>query len=825
MGLALLAAAVLLAMDVSRDLRQLSFARSDNVQWNLAQVEVEFLEFQSALSNPHTNTFGLNDLRGEFDILYSRLNVLQGSNVFAPLRETPTFASNLTAVRAFVSQTLPLIDADDATLLTALPKLRENALEIRQSVRRLAGSGLAFFAQKEDESRARISATLSQLAGVVSGLLVALLCVSVFMARLNASNMRRSREIVQTSQRMNTVIQTSLDAVIVSDHNGNIIEFNEAAELIFGYDATSVRGQNLSELIVPDDLRDAHDAGMERMRAGGEKHVVGKGRVQLKAKRKNGGVFPVELAIQTAQTEDDTIFIAFLRDVSDRVTAQEALVEARDRALANEKMKSDFLAVMSHEIRTPLNGLLGNLALLHDTKLDPPQSRFVRNMETSGRLLMNHISDVLDIAKYDAGKLVLRPEPMCLSTLMQDIVDTQAGAAGANQSVIEWLWVNTPFDWINADASRLQNVLMNLVGNAVKFTKKGRICIELESQTSREGTPMVEFRVIDTGIGMDEALKARVFQDFVAGNTAYDRDVGGTGLGLGIAKRFAAALDGTIGVESTLGHGSMFWVRIPVSPVDAPQLEYDQTLHMNIAKQLDILVVEDNEINRAVLTEMLNMAGHQVTVATNGLQAVQLAHDHRYDMIFMDISMPEMDGPTACRAIRSQRAASGASPIIAVTASALQKERQAFLAAGMNGVLTKPLSRAVLLDVLANCVSETHPTSEIPQMLSRPQFDELREALGDTATAGMAKRFIQEAEWLLDWLEECENLPNAEVVERVHKVAGSAAIFGAVAFRAFLQEIEALAKEGRGADIRPMLPDLSERWLATASALHRTLAA
>ena len=375
LGLIGVASVVYLSTNVTRDLKLLSSDSSDNVQWTLAQAEVEFIEFQL-----HLATINLEDaadirtLRREYDIFYSRIRTLKQSSIYANLRKQFDFSNNLSLVQRFLDQTVEIIDADDAELVARLPELSERATGIRQSVRRLSNSALDFFARDSDERRRSVAVTLSQMAFGVTALLVALLLLSLYLNFLNRVNIRRRAEAIEASERMNVVTSTALDAVIVVDTQGKILDFNAAAEQIFGYPATEAIGQGLGPLIVPDHLREAHELGMKRMRKYGEKRVVGQGRVQLEAKRSSGDVFPVELAIQSATTKEGEIFIAFLRDISTQVEAERELVRARDMAMAGEKAKTDFLATMSHEIRTPLNGLMGNLTLLSDTKLSAKQA-------------------------------------------------------------------------------------------------------------------------------------------------------------------------------------------------------------------------------------------------------------------------------------------------------------------------------------------------------------------------------------------------------------------------------------------------------------------
>ncbi|KQI67863.1 histidine kinase [Loktanella sp. 3ANDIMAR09] len=812
-GLLALGAILFLAFNVSREIRLLGSANSDNVQWSLAQTEVEFLEYRRHLNGEPVN---LSALRRSFDVFYSRMDTISQASVFETTRADVGFSDTLRDIQLFLTASVPIIDADDADLRLQVPELIALADSIRPSVRGLATAGLDIFARESDVQREAVARTMSQLAFALS-LLIGTLGLAIFyLYRLITIVSRREAQQKQTAVRLNTVIGTSLDGVIVSDARGRIIEFSPAAEVIFGHSRHDVIGRDIGQIMVPPHLRDAHDAGMERMRTTGEKHVVGKGRVKLEAQRANGDVFPIELAIQSATTDSGEIYIAFLRDISARVAAEAELVAARDRALAGEKLKTEFLATMSHEIRTPLNGILGNMDLLQNTTLTPDQARYLRHMETSGRLLLTHVSDVLDITRYDAGKLNIQRVAMNLGDLVQDIIDSQSSMAAQNGTALDWGWDGLPQVWVESDPDRLQHVLMNLVGNAVKFTRQGKVSLTVSVRTDGPGDRL-RVEIEDTGPGLAADLKDRVFDDFVTGNTAYDRDVGGTGLGLAIAKRFVTALDGQIGVDSEPGQGCTFWIDIPIKRVTHHPGAVETKRSPTKIAPLDILVVEDNEINRIVVRDMLQAAGHRVTEAHDGQQGMIKAHSHAYDLILMDISMPVMDGRTATRLIRTGQGASANTRILALTANVLQDERVAFLEDGMDGVLTKPLTQAALHAALAkeDRAEKTAPRST--DVIDSQHNRETRDVLGADTYDMMRSRFDADMGALIAELTDGADDP-AAVAAAAHKGAGSAAVFGAIALRETLKQIETAAKSGDTA----ALPGL----IATLPDLHRdTIAA
>ncbi|KJZ21032.1 hypothetical protein TW80_06705 [Loktanella sp. S4079] len=791
-GCAILGAILFLTATVVRDLRELNSASSDNVQWTISQTEVEFLEFSKQLNLVAANPeLGLTQMRRRFDVFYSRVETLHAASIYIALGQSPTYAEALANVRAFLDESVPLIDSDDAVLHAGLRELATRAAETRPEVRKIANAALDYFAIDADERRAVFTNSLLQLAFLVLVLIFGLAVAIYYLNRLNLQNSKRQQEIEQSAERMNTVIETSLDGVIVGDRDGNILAFNAAAEGIFGYRSENVLGEPLAPLILPDIDGDASEALSQHVDI--ELLLSEHGRVQMDAKRANGEIFPIELSMQSAKTDAGPIFIAFLRDISASVRAEKELIAARDQALAADRLKTDFLATMSHEIRTPLNGLLGNLSLIQDTKLNHQQVRYIRNMETSGRLLLGHVTDVLDISRYDVGQLELREVPVNIDALLQTIIDSQSGTATSHGTQLGWRWIGGAQNWVISDPDRLQHILMNLVGNAVKFTEGGRVDVSAEVVARHDHVVDIAFCVRDTGRGIADDLKDRIFEDFVTGSTAYDRNVGGTGLGLSIARRFALAMGGDISVESTLGEGSTFRVLLPFSPTVAPNLPKPQEATRKApAIGLRILIVEDNEINRAVVRGMLHADGHTTTEVHDGAAAVEITNDNHFDLILMDISMPIMDGRAATRAIRSGDGRCAKTPIVALTANVMAAEQEAFLQDGMNDILIKPLSRDALADVLHRFAPDGQSAQDTD--IAQSNQSDMRDILGDEEYQGLRTQFVHEAEALHDWLGDTDDHHFGEIASRCHKVAGSAAVFGATAYRAALIEIEHAAK-------------------------------
>ncbi len=806
---------VWLARDISRQIDDLATANSDNLEYALSQVEVEFFALENAVLRARTASGPgeLAQVRRRFDIFYSRVSTLRDGALYAPLREEGSFSSVIEDAWSFLQRYVPEVDGDDARLAAALPAMDEDITLLRPGLRTLGISGIALFSLEADSRRAAVGATLQQVAFVAFALMLALFALVVMLLALIRRSQRAVTRMRMTSSRLSAVISTSLDGVLVVNRQGLVLDFNGAAEAIFGYAREEAIGRPMADLIVPDHMRAAHDAGMKRYLDTGERKVIGTGRVQLDAKRKSGEVFPVELSISTARSEVGEIFVSFIRDISARVAAEQELMRARDDALAGEKAKADLLAVMSHEMRTPLNGLLGTMELLDGTALDDAQRNYLRIMGTSGELLLHHVNDVLDISRLDSGMAQLAIAPFDLPRLLQDLVDGQSAAARARGNRLVLAPVPEGIACVSGDAMRLQQVLLNLVGNAIKFTGNGEIAVEVDQVPA---TGELEFRVTDTGIGIAEADRERIFDDFVTLDASYGRRAGGTGLGLGITRRTVAAMGGTIGVESEAGEGSLFWVRLPLPATTATTAATSVAADDAPAEPdaCDVLIVEDNAINRTVARAMLERFGHRVDEASDGAQGVEAASDCAYDLILMDISMPTMDGVQATRAIREGQGASRDARIVALTAHALPADIERFRAAGLDDTLIKPISRQGLARILGD--TSAAEAAAGPPLVREDVVADLVAQLGDAHVARLIHSFLAEGDATVAALPD--DLDKAAAA--LHRLAGSAGVFGAAHLGDHLARLETLARDGRADAFAAALPALQPIWKRTRAALE-----
>lgn len=536
--------------------------------------------------------------------------------------------------------------------------------------------------------------------------------VCCLMVRDMAEHAQTEAQLRVSEQRHRLLADSARDVVWTMNPLGQITYVSPAVMQLRGITPEEAMQQTIDQALTPE----SRDVSMryfgEVALAIQECRVPQSFKGEMAYWRRDGSSFWTEVLsfpLMGAQGELVEI-VGVTRDISERRLYEDGLRRAREEAEKANQAKSEFLAHISHEIRTPMSAIVSLTDLLLSTDLDVQQREWLNKSKSAGSLLLGIINDILDLSKLEFGHVALSRLPLNVQEVLQQVSDVVADACALKGLGYEVMLDPMVPQALLGDSQRLAQALLNLVGNAVKFTEHGGITVRVEYLGSDGAVEQLRFAVQDTGIGLEPEFQSRVFEGFVQGDNAQTQLHGGTGLGLSICKRIAQLMGGDVGVASVPGQGATFWFTVRLERPDGEQVANDGVTDapagLGQFQGLRVLLVDDNATIRDILTQLLGLAGVEVDTAANGREALTKLQSSRYALVLMDMQMPFMDGLQATRQIRQDPVFQDL-PIVALTAGGFDEDRDRCLAAGMNDYLSKPFEYKKLLAVLSRNLKPT----------------------------------------------------------------------------------------------------------------------
>lgn len=771
------------AMGFKDRLDEFSKANNDNQGWIISQLDVDYRGLRLMVRSAQTpaseagvrvSAEEMRQIRQSFDIFYSRVSVIYSSFQNLDLKpEVRAQISDLLEMRTLLATE---IDQLESPYEPGLAVLIEHLDDLAPSIREVTTGVLQTFIEAATVAERSAQSLVVRFQFEALTLLALMVISSFLTVRLWTDLEWRRTMTERASENVTKAYEASLSAVLVTDISGKVIQCNEAASRILHYSQEEILGSDINDLCTPRRFRDEQDHLMAEFRHTGKHPMLNRGTVRTFAERASGEEFPADVSITgDYNMMDEQIFIVFITDVSEQVAVEEKLKEARHEAEQLAAAKSMFLATMSHEMRTPLHGVIASLELMDVAALSRDNHDLVKTARDCSERALLQINEILDLIRLGENR---EPESAFSPTeLARSIVQELTPLAKERGNSIELSVSGDGAERYVGATSAFARAIYNLAGNAVKFTDNGTITVSLDFQPRSDGHAKLCIAVKDTGIGIAPEDQRRIFNEFETLESG-GQNVG-TGLGLAIAKMAIERLGGELRLESALGKGSRFYFDIDLSPdVDVDVVEDASADHVPMraatSGKTNVLLVDDNQVNRTLMARMVERLGHHVDTASDGREAVEMATATHYDLILMDVSMPVMNGLEATRAIR-KTGASRNSVILGVTAL-VSRDDPELRSCGMQEVLSKPMKMGDLEAAFSRHLASRAPVEEQVPHREDP-LDELSGLVGRDTAHALVKQCFEDGSQALASLRNGD-LDATERARVIHSAVGSTGIVG-----------------------------------------------
>lgn len=659
--------------------------------------------------------------------------------------------------------------------------------------------------------------------------------------QLRFEAIEREKQLQESEEKYRLLYEKSEDPMLIIAE-GKLVMVNQATVDLFGYNNEQEMLTINPFFLTPEMQRDGLTSYEMALKTKAIVEQQGYCRFEWLYKKKDQHVYPADITLTAIPFAGKKAIFCVLRDISASKQTEQDLIIAQQKAESASLAKSVFLANMSHEIRTPMNGILGTLDLMLQNPLPPDQQERAKIIQKSADSLMSIINDILDISKIEAGKLQLDTQVFKLADLLADFAETIQPNINAKNLSFQYELEPLEGQSYLGDVGRIRQILNNLVGNAIKFTEKGFVFVDVQMIRENAQEALLKFNVKDTGIGIAEDVQKNLFNRFTQGDDSTTRKYGGTGLGLSICQQLAELMGGEVGVNSKRNQGSHFWFTVNLEKPAHQSVDASADRIVNkVTGQYEgiVLVVDDNETNQFVAKGVLQALGLKVTLANDGAEAIKAWENRRFDLIIMDCQMPIMDGFEATAKIRQLEIERSEPPIpiIAMTASAMQGDREKCLAAGMNDYITKPIETAVVERVIAPWlhkldskqspnISATHGSVAAAEEIPLFDFAALQNRLsGDQALIHeIIHKFTNSMGQHIKRLgKEVSQMDLKAISATAHALVGSAATVGCDQLSQMALAMEHASKQADQVAIQDLLPAIENCYTTTVESIQSTL--